>query len=74
MEDYEKTREYLRPSLLNLIQCNDILFDGPTFENSPRFHILPVQCENLIIRNVKVFAPVSGKTQMRLIQQLAAML
>ena len=61
MEDYEKTREYLRPSLLNLIQCNDILFDGPTFENSPRFHILPVQCENLIIRNVKVFAPVSGK-------------
>jgi polygalacturonase len=61
VEDYEKTREYLRPSLINLIQCNDILFDGPTFENSPKFHILPVQCENLIIRNVKVFAPVSGK-------------
>jgi DNA sulfur modification protein DndE len=61
MEDYEKTREYLRPNLVNLIQCNDILFDGPTFENSPRYHILPVQCENLIIRNVKVFAPVSGK-------------
>jgi DNA sulfur modification protein DndE len=59
--DYAKTREYLRPNLVNLIQCNDILFDGPTFENSPRFHILPVQCENLIIRNVKVFAPVSGK-------------
>ena len=61
MEDYEKTREYLRPNLVNIIQCNDILFDGPTFENSPKYHILPVQCENLIIRNVKVFAPVSGK-------------
>ncbi|MGA3287106.1 MAG: glycoside hydrolase family 28 protein [Bacteroidota bacterium] len=59
--DYKKTREYLRPNLVNLIQCNDILFDGPTFENSPRYHILLVQCENLIIRNVKVFAPVSGK-------------
>jgi polygalacturonase len=59
--DYEKTREYLRPNLVNLVQCNDILFDGPTFENSPKFHILPAQCENLIIRNIKVLSPVSGK-------------
>jgi DNA sulfur modification protein DndE len=59
--DFEKTKEYLRPNLVNLIQCNDILFDGPTFENSPKFHILPVQCENLIIRNIKVFSPIAGK-------------
>jgi polygalacturonase len=59
--DYEKTREYLRPNLVNLVQCTNILFDGPTFENSPKFHILPTQCENLIIRNIKVLSPVSGK-------------
>jgi DNA sulfur modification protein DndE len=59
--DYESTREYLRPNLVNFVQCKDILLDGPTFENSPRYHLLPVQCENLIIRNVKVIAPVAGK-------------
>jgi polygalacturonase len=59
--DYESTREYLRPNLVNFVQCKDVLLDGPTFENSPRYHLLPVQCENLIIRNVKVLSPVSGK-------------
>jgi polygalacturonase len=60
-EDYESTKEYLRPNLVNFVQCNGVLLDGPTFENSPRYHIIPQQCENLIIRNVKVFAPVWGK-------------
>ncbi|MGD0037292.1 MAG: glycoside hydrolase family 28 protein [Bacteroidota bacterium] len=59
--DYESTKEYLRPNLVNFIECNNILLDGPTFENSPRYNILPQQCENLIIRNVKVIAPVFGK-------------
>ena len=59
--DYESTKEYLRPNLVNFVECNDILLDGPTFENSPRYNIIPQQCENLIIRNVKVLAPVFGK-------------
>jgi DNA sulfur modification protein DndE len=59
--DYESTKEYLRPNLVNFIECQDILLDGPTFENSPRYHIIPQQCENLIIRNVKVLAPTYGK-------------
>jgi len=53
--DYAKAREFLRPDLVHLVQCNGILLDGPTFENSPRYHIHPVQCEGLIIRNVNVF-------------------
>lgn len=52
--DFAKTREFLRPDLLHPVQCNGFLLDGPTFQNSPRFHIHPVQCEDLIIRNVKV--------------------
>jgi polygalacturonase len=59
--DYESTKEYLRPNLVNLVECHGILLDGPTFQNSPRYHIIPQQCENLIIRNVKVLSPVSGK-------------
>jgi polygalacturonase len=60
-EEYESTKEYLRPNLVNIVQCHGVLIDGPTFENSPRYHIIPQQCENLIIRNVKVFSPVWGK-------------
>jgi DNA sulfur modification protein DndE len=59
--EMESTKEYLRPNLVNFIGCANILLDGPTFENSPRYHIIPQQCENLIIRNVKVLAPAYGK-------------
>ncbi len=52
--DYERAREYLRPDLVYLFRCEGILIDGPTFRNSPRYHIHPVQSENIIIRNVIV--------------------
>jgi polygalacturonase len=55
--DIAKTREYLRPDLVHLVQCTGILLDGPTFENSPRFHIHPIQSEDIVIRNVRVIAP-----------------
>jgi DNA sulfur modification protein DndE len=52
--DYARLREFIRPDLLHFEDCTSILIDGPTFENSPKFHIHPVQCENLIIRDTKV--------------------
>ena len=52
--DYQAVREFLRPDLVYLYRCSSILLDGPTFRNSPRFHIHPVQCEDLVIRNVFV--------------------
>ena len=55
--DFAQAREFLRPDLLHLVQCTGILLDGPTFENSPRYHVHPVQCENLIIRNVNILTP-----------------
>ncbi len=52
--DYERAKEYLRPDLVYLFRCEGILIDGPTFRNSPRYHLHPVQSENIIIRNVIV--------------------
>jgi len=52
--DYAGAREFLRPNLVQLVQCNGILLDGPTFQNSPRFHVHPSQSENIIVRNVKI--------------------
>ncbi|RPI02624.1 MAG: glycoside hydrolase family 28 protein, partial [Ignavibacteriae bacterium] len=40
LAEYESTKEYLRPNLVNFVDCNGVLLDGPTFENSPRYHII----------------------------------
>lgn len=59
--DYAHVREYLRPDMVQLVQCNGILIDGTTFQNSPRYHLRPVQSENVIIRGVKVLSPWYGQ-------------
>jgi DNA sulfur modification protein DndE len=56
LEDYKQVREFLRPHMVQLIQCDAILIDGPTFQNSPKFHVYPVQSENIIIRNIKILS------------------
>jgi len=56
-EDYAKAREYLRPDLVHFEKCTGIFLDGVTFENSPRFHVHPVQSENIVVRNLKILAP-----------------
>jgi polygalacturonase len=53
-EEFAKAREFLRPVLVQLVECRSILIDGPSFVNSPSFHVQPVQSENILIRNVTV--------------------
>jgi polygalacturonase len=60
-EECAKTREFLRPNLLQFEECENVLIDGPTFRNSPKFHVVPSQCENVIIRNIHVFSPEYGQ-------------
>ena len=54
-EDIEPARDFLRPYMVVFYQCKNILFEGPTFQNSPKFVLYPTYCENMIIRNIKVF-------------------
>jgi polygalacturonase len=56
-EEYAAAREYLRPDMISLVRCRRVLLDGPTFQNSPKFCIHPVQCEDLVIREVNVRNP-----------------
>ncbi len=53
-EEYARAREFLRPDLVQLVQCENVLIDGPTFRNSPRFHLHPIQSEKMIIRNIMI--------------------
>lgn len=52
--DYAATREFLRPDLLAFVECSNILIDGPSFVNSPKFTVHPIQCENVIVRNIEI--------------------
>ncbi|HTR99042.1 MAG TPA: glycoside hydrolase family 28 protein, partial [Bacteroidota bacterium] len=54
--DFMAAREFLRPVMLQFTDCRNVLIDGPAFVNSPSFHIQPVQCEGVMIRNVTVTA------------------
>ena len=51
-KDFEDIKDFLRPNLLVLTQCKNILLDGVTFQNSPAWNLHPLMCENLTVRNV----------------------
>lgn len=57
IEEYVAACEYLRPVMINLVGCKNVLLDGPTFQNSPAWNIHPLLCENMIIRNITVRNP-----------------
>jgi polygalacturonase len=57
IEELEGLRDFLRPNMVIFQGCKKVLLDGPTFQNSPKFNINPVQCEDVVIRNVKVLNP-----------------
>jgi len=52
--DYLPARDYMRPYMVVLLYSKNILIDGPTFRNSPKFALYPQYSTNLIIRNVRV--------------------
>ncbi|HEX4056034.1 MAG TPA: glycoside hydrolase family 28 protein [Tepidisphaeraceae bacterium] len=47
----------VRPNLLRMVDCRDVLIDGNTFINSPRWTLNPTACENLTITNVTIRNP-----------------
>jgi polygalacturonase len=53
--DYAPYQIYLRPRLLRLLDCRRVLIEGVTFRNSPNWTLHPWLCEDLILRDVKIF-------------------
>jgi polygalacturonase len=46
-----------RPFMVVLSNCTRVLVDGVTLQNSPSFHLVPDQCHDVTIRNVRISAP-----------------
>ena len=52
-----KTQEGMRNDLFRVDQCENILLQGVTFQNSPRFHVHPCYSRNIIIDGITVRCP-----------------
>ncbi|MFX3631622.1 MAG: glycoside hydrolase family 28 protein [Candidatus Pristimantibacillus sp.] len=55
--EYIAVRDFLRPALVSLRNCQRILLDGPTFQNSPGWCLHPWGSEHVTVRNTSVRNP-----------------
>lgn len=56
-EFYDSIKDFLRPNLVVLTRCKQVLLEGVTFQNSPAWNLHPLMCEDLVLRNVQVKNP-----------------
>ena len=56
-EDFEPIRDFLRPVLVAIHNCENVLLQGVTFQNSPCWTIHPAICTNLTIDGITVRCP-----------------
>ncbi len=54
-EDMLPARDYLRPYMILLSYCENILIEGVTMRNSPKFVFYPNNCTNLTVRYANVY-------------------
>ncbi len=46
-----------RPNLIGLTRVRHLVVDGVTLQNSPKFHLVPDECEDVLISGVTIRAP-----------------
>lgn len=54
---YTGIKDFLRPNLVLLTRCRNILLEGITFQNSAAWCLHPLMCEQLTVRNIFVKNP-----------------
>ena len=47
----------IRPNMIRLWECKNVLLQGITFKNSPAWCLHPIHCEDMIIHEVSVINP-----------------
>ncbi|HEY1489548.1 MAG TPA: glycoside hydrolase family 28 protein, partial [Verrucomicrobiae bacterium] len=46
-----------RPNLVVLEQSTNVVIENITLQNSPKFHFVPANCEDVVVSNVTILAP-----------------
>ncbi|MBO4446895.1 MAG: glycoside hydrolase family 28 protein [Bacteroidales bacterium] len=54
--DY-KNQEKMRTHMIRFTECERVLIKGVTVQNSPKFHLIPTRCRNVIVDGVTVRCP-----------------
>ena len=54
-DDYLPARDFLRPYMVMFSGCENILIEGVTIRNSPKFIFYPTKCKNITLRNANFF-------------------
>jgi len=60
LKDFEDVKDYMRPNMIRIYNCKNILIEGVTFENSPAWTTHIVMSEHITVRNLKVKNPWYG--------------
>ena len=55
--EWDEIRRFLRPVMVSLVNCRNVLLQGVIFQNSPAWNLHPLMCENIIIDDVLVRNP-----------------
>ncbi len=50
--EWESIRDFLRPVMVSIQECKNVLLQGVIFQNSPAWNIHPLMCENVIIDGI----------------------
>jgi len=56
-EEWNAIKRFLRPVMVSLVHCKNVLLQGVIFQNSPAWNLHPLMCENVIIDKVLVRNP-----------------
>lgn len=56
-EEWQAIKRFLRPVMVSLVKCKNVLLQGVIFQNSPAWNLHPLMCENIIIDNLLVRNP-----------------
>ena len=56
-EEWAEIKDFMRPVMVSLIECKNVLLQGVLFENSPSWNIHPLMCENVIVDGVFIRNP-----------------
>ena len=46
-----------RPNLIRIVGCRNLKVTGVTLQNSPKFHLVPEDCEDVLIEGITILEP-----------------
>lgn len=52
-----EAQESMRTHLIRLTDCDRVLVSGVTIQNSPKFHLIPTRCTNVIVDGTTIRCP-----------------